>query len=159
MKLYSLAFSPYASRCRIQVFHKNLGVEIVAPPGGLGSSELRARNPIGKVPVLDLGDQSLAESAAIMEYLEARFPETPMRPSDPLEAARLTELVRFTDLYLATLIVDCHPPLDFRSFDLRVEFVLFARTRVRCFQQQRPRLGVICCLAKVHRSGSNKSSC
>lgn len=102
MQLYSSSFSPYASRCRIQIHHKNLPVEIVPPPGGLGSAQLKAKNPIGKIPVLDLGDKVLAESWAIMEYLEARFPEPSMRPADAFEQAKLQELVRFTDLNLAT---------------------------------------------------------
>lgn len=105
MQLYSSAFSPYAARCRIQIHHKNLPVEIVPPPGGIGSEALRARNPIGKIPVLvldsDRGDRALAESWAIMDYLEARYPEPAMRVADPFEAAKLQELVRFTDLYLA----------------------------------------------------------
>ena len=102
MQLYSSAFSPYAARCRIQIHHKQLPVEIVAPPGGLGSAQLKAKNPIGKIPVLDLGDKTLAESWAIMEYLEARFPEPAMRPANAFEQAKLQELVRFTDLNLAT---------------------------------------------------------
>ncbi len=101
MKLYSSPISPYASRCRIQIRHKNLPVEIVPPPGGMGSEQVKARNPMGKIPVLELGEDSLAESWAIMEYLEARFPEIPMRPADPLATAHQQELVRFADLYLA----------------------------------------------------------
>ncbi len=50
--------------------------------------------------MLDFGDRSLAESWAIMEYLEAAYPEPPMRPADAFEASQLTELVRFADLYL-----------------------------------------------------------
>lgn len=101
MKLYSAAISPYASRCRIQIQHKNLPVEILPPPGGMGSDEVKAKNPVGKIPVLDLGDQALAESWAIMEYLENRFPDIPMRPADAFAAARQSEIVRFVDLYLA----------------------------------------------------------
>lgn len=102
MKLYSSDISPYASRCRIQIRHKNLPVEIVPPPGGLRSAELKAINPTGRIPVLDLGERTLGESWAIMEYLEQKFPATPMLPADALELARIRELVRFTDLYLAT---------------------------------------------------------
>ena len=101
MQLYSSSFSPYAARCRIQIFHKNLPVEIVAPPGGMGSAQLKSKNPIGKIPVLDLGEKALGESWAIMEYLEACHPSPAMRPSDAFEAAQLQALVRFTDLYLA----------------------------------------------------------
>jgi glutathione S-transferase len=101
MQLYSIPFSPYAARCRIQIHHKQLPVEIVPPPGGLGSAQLREKNPIGKIPVLDLGERSLAESWAIMDYLESVYPQTPMRPADAYDRACLQALVRFTDLYLA----------------------------------------------------------
>lgn len=101
MQLYSSSFSPYAARCRIQIFHKNLPVAIVPPPGGMGSAEHRAKNPVGKIPVLDLGDKALAESWAIMEYLEVCYPAAAMRPSDVFEAAQMQALVRYTDLYLA----------------------------------------------------------
>lgn len=108
MQLYSSAFSPYASRCRIQIHHKKLPVEIVSPPGGLGSAELKAKNPSGKIPVLvmssDGGNRALAESWAIMEYLEACFPEPAMRSTDAFEQAQSQELVRFTDLSLATAL-------------------------------------------------------
>ncbi|MGJ8668756.1 MAG: glutathione S-transferase family protein [Oceanococcus sp.] len=102
MQLYSAAISPYASRCRVQIYHKNLAVEIVPPPGGMRSDDVLARNPGGRIPVLDLGDKSLAESWSIMEYLEDTHPDTPMRPSDAFERARISELVRFTDIYLAS---------------------------------------------------------
>lgn len=101
MQLYSAAISPYASRCRIQVHHKGLPVEIVPPPGGMRSAQVLALNPIGKIPVLDLGGDALFESWAIMEYLEARFPQVPMRPADPLAAGKLAALVRFADIQLA----------------------------------------------------------
>lgn len=102
MQLYSSPFSPYAARCRIQIHHKQLPVEILPPPGGLGSAELKAKNPIGKIPVLDLGDRALGESWAIMDYLETRFPQAAMRPADTFEWGQLQALVRFTDLYLAS---------------------------------------------------------
>jgi maleylpyruvate isomerase len=85
----------------MQIYYKLLPVEIVPPPGGLGSAEIRLKNPIGKIPVLDLGEQSLGESWAIMEFLESIFPTPAMLPSDPYARASLQALVRFTDLYLA----------------------------------------------------------
>lgn len=101
MQLYSSPISPYAARCRIQILHKQLPVEIVPPPGGMRSADVLAKNPVGKIPVLDLGDTALAESWSIMEYLEARFPQPPMRPADALAAAQQSALVRFVDIQLA----------------------------------------------------------
>lgn len=101
MQLYSAVISPYAARCRIQIQHKELPVDIVPPPGGMRSAEVLAANPTGRIPVLMTPEGPLAESWAIMEYLEATYPTPAMRPSQPLAAARQTEVVRFADQYLA----------------------------------------------------------
>lgn len=104
MKLYSSPISPYASRVRIQIAHQQLPVEIVPPPGGMSSDEVKAANPIGKIPVLEVGDARIAESWAIMEFLAARHQQpaaVAMLPEDDIALAQLRALVRFTDLQLA----------------------------------------------------------
>ena len=106
MKLYSLALSPFAARVRIQVYAKRLPIEILDPPGGLGSEGYRKVNPTGKVPALQLDDGTiLPESAVIGEYLEDRFPEPSLRPADPAARARMRLLVHFADLYLVPPLV------------------------------------------------------
>jgi glutathione S-transferase len=58
-----------------------------------------ARNPFGKLPVLELDDGShLVESLAIIEYLEECYPDPPMTGRSPLERARARELERIADL-------------------------------------------------------------
>ena len=101
MQLYDLSFSPYAARCRLQSHHKQLPVTLTPAPGGPGSVAMKALTPLGKVPMLIEDGKALGESWAIMEYLEGRFPQTPMLPTDAMQTAQLRELVRFTDLYLA----------------------------------------------------------
>lgn len=58
----------------------------------LGAEHLR-RNPLGMVPVLQLGEVFLAESVAIIEYLEEQVPDPPLLPRDPLARARVRQLV------------------------------------------------------------------
>ena len=101
MKLYNAAISPYAARCRIQIRHKNLPVELVDPPGGMGSPDVRAANPSGKIPVLEVDGTTLAESWSIMGYLEALYPQPAMQSDDPLIRAQHDAFVRFIDLSLA----------------------------------------------------------
>ena len=43
---------------------------------------------------------SIFESEVIDEYLEERFPEPPLMPSDPLARAQVRIVCRFHDLYL-----------------------------------------------------------
>jgi glutathione S-transferase len=106
VKLYNVALSPFAARCRIQIYAKQLPVELVDPPGGLGSESYKKLNPTGKVPALQLDDGSvLPESAVIGEYLEDRFPEPALRPADPVARARMRLLVHFADLYFVPPLV------------------------------------------------------
>lgn len=47
-----------------------------------------ARNPQGFIPMLHIDGQDLTQSLAIIDYLDAKFPEPPMVSSDPLERSR-----------------------------------------------------------------------
>lgn len=100
MKLYNANLSPFAARCRIQIYAKGLSVECVEPPGGLGSDEWRRLNPIGKVPALNADGTVVPESEVICEYLEDAHPEPALRPGNALDRARMRFISRFIDLYL-----------------------------------------------------------
>ncbi len=112
LKLYSRHASPFASRCRIQMYAKNLPIELVEVPAP-NPEEYRALNPIGKVPALDLGDGNIIpESQVICEFLEARFPEPPLLPKDPETRARAAVLSRLADLYVLPLFDPLADQLD-----------------------------------------------
>ncbi|HWE44524.1 MAG TPA: glutathione S-transferase family protein [Caulobacteraceae bacterium] len=101
MQLYSANLSPYASRARLAIYAKGLPVEIQYPPGGMKSPEYLGLNPMGKVPCLHIGDgHTIPESSTILEYLEDAFPETPLRPKAPGEAARVRLIARVCEMYV-----------------------------------------------------------
>ncbi len=102
MKLFNLDNSPFAARVRMQIRHKGLPIDFVEPPEELRTQKFREAYPLGKVPALELdnGDM-IAESTAIMNYLESVFPETPMRPAGAIEQAQNEMLVRYTDNHLS----------------------------------------------------------
>ncbi|MBP6819080.1 MAG: glutathione S-transferase family protein [Ferrovibrio sp.] len=106
MQLMSVKGSPYAARVRLQIYRKNLPVEIIFPPqSGLKSAEFLNLNPIGKIPVLLLDDGTpLPESHAILEYLEDKFPEPSLRPEAAEARARMRLLMQVGDLYLFAAI-------------------------------------------------------
>ncbi len=63
-----------------------------------------AVNPKGRVPALQTDRGILTETAAILDYLGATFPEAGLIPSDPWEAARMREMF----LYLAATVHVSH---------------------------------------------------
>lgn len=56
--------------------------------------------PLGKVPFIRTEGGTLCESQAIVDYLEARFPQPALVPADPLGAAKVRELCHFMELYV-----------------------------------------------------------
>ncbi|ARN74598.1 glutathione S-transferase family protein [Oceanicoccus sagamiensis] len=100
MKLYSVPHSPFASKVRIQIYAKNLPVEIVAPEG-FRTPEYEKINPLGKIPALDTGEVVLPESAVIMEFLEDSFPDNPLRPTDIKERALVNLFCQVPDTYVS----------------------------------------------------------
>jgi glutathione S-transferase len=66
------------------------GIDYVLTEQPLRAPEILALHPFGKMPVLRHGDVALCESKAIATYLDRRFPEPYVLPSDPRLAA-LTE--------------------------------------------------------------------
>jgi glutathione S-transferase len=88
MILYDAARCPYCARVRILLAEKDLAYETVEIDLSDRPAWLYARNPSGKVPVLEEdGGFVLPESLVIMDYLEERFPEPPLWPDDPAERA------------------------------------------------------------------------
>ncbi len=59
---------------------------------------------MGKVPYLDVDGQLLRESGVILEYLEDAYPQKPLLPKDPLERARVRELVTFIELHMELVV-------------------------------------------------------
>ncbi|MBI3758009.1 MAG: glutathione S-transferase family protein [Deltaproteobacteria bacterium] len=107
MKLYMFQVAPNPTRVRLYLAEKAAGgavidlqqVSVNLPKGEQRTPEHLARNPLGRLPVLELDDGfHLTESLAIIEYLEECYPEPPMIGRTALERARVRELERVVEL-------------------------------------------------------------
>jgi RNA polymerase-associated protein len=97
--LYDAARCPYCARVRILLAEKEIPFETVEIDLENRPPWLYEKNPVGKVPVLEEGDFVLPESRVIMEYLEERYPQPPLLPSQPAERALVRlRFERFADL-------------------------------------------------------------
>jgi glutathione S-transferase len=93
MKLYTSSLAPNPRRVTIFLAEKGIEVPTVeidlAKSENLGPEFVR-RNPLGRVPVLELDDGSyLAESIAICRYFEATNPEPALFGSGPRAQAEV----------------------------------------------------------------------
>src|ERR671933_825454 len=97
--LYDADRCPYCARVRIVFAEKGLEYEVVEVDLDGRPAWIYDKNPLGRVPVLEEDDFVLPESAVINEYLEERWPEPALWPSDPGERAAGRLLVhRFDEL-------------------------------------------------------------
>lgn len=99
IRLCGFAASNYYNKVKLALLEKGVPFEeeLVYPSK---DPVLLADSPMGKVPFLRVPGGSLAESQAIVEYIEDRYPEPPLYPSDPLARARARELIECIELHL-----------------------------------------------------------
>ncbi|MFI4973656.1 MAG: glutathione S-transferase family protein [Caulobacterales bacterium] len=98
MILYSEDSSPYCAPVRAAIYAKGLPIQIEPPLGGFGSEAYRRLTGAGTIPCLMLDDGSpLPESAAILAYLDDKFPDRPLRPDDPEGRAKVFVLARLAE--------------------------------------------------------------
>ena len=102
MKLYHTPISPNSRRVWVALLEKNLDFELVEIhlDGDHLEPEFVAMNPFHRVPVLVDDDFTVFESLAILDYLEAKYPEPAMLPKDPkdLTIVKMVELVTVNEL-------------------------------------------------------------
>lgn len=101
MYIYELPISLYSFKLRLAIALKGAVIEARMPPGGsYRSTEFRSINPAGTIPFLVDGDVALAESDAIIEYLDDKNVGETLLPSDPRLRARTRMMSRWCDLRL-----------------------------------------------------------
>jgi glutathione S-transferase len=81
------------------------GIEYRLTETTLGSPELRAVHPLGKMPVLRHGDVKLFESKAIAAYLDRSFAGPAVFPSDPYLAALVEQWVSLVNTVMDRTLI------------------------------------------------------
>jgi glutathione S-transferase len=96
-RLYHYPLSPFCRKVRLSLAEKRIEVELVEERYWEQDADFLRRNPAGKVPVLKLGNRTMAESAAICEYLEEAFPTPALMPKEPEARYEVRRLVNWFD--------------------------------------------------------------
>jgi glutathione S-transferase len=87
LTLYDAARCPYCARARIMLAEKQVEFEATEIDLTDRPAWIYEKNSTGRVPVLEEDAWVLPESAVILEYLEERYPEPALLPTDPGDRA------------------------------------------------------------------------
>ena len=110
MQLYSFFNSSTSYRVRIALALKGQAYDthgVNLRSGQQRDAAYLEVNPSGVVPSLVDEDVTLSQSLAIIDYLDARFPEPRLIPADPVERARVLEVSN-------AIACDIHPVNNLR---------------------------------------------
>lgn len=104
LTLVSFDLCPYVQRAAIVLAEKGIAftrrdVDLANKPDWF-----KRISPLGKVPLLLVGDEVLFESSVIVEYIEDTTP-SPLHPSDPLARARHRAWMEFGSSMLSDIWV------------------------------------------------------
>jgi len=108
VKLYGMAGSPNVRGAMLGLVEKGVEFELVnLMPPAWKTPEHLARNPFGKVPVLDHDGFEIFETQAILRYVDQAFPGPALQPTNAGEAARMNQIIGIIDCYLGPSWIGC----------------------------------------------------
>jgi glutathione S-transferase len=101
MILYGSSLSPFVRK--VLAYAGEKGIELELQPTGIGdpNPEFRKASPFGKMPGFSDGDYHLADSSAIIHYLEAKLPDPALIPADAGLRGKTIWYEEFADTILA----------------------------------------------------------
>ena len=102
LRLISHKLCPYVQRAVIALTEKGVAFERIDIDLANKPGWFLKVSPLGKTPVLMVGDAAIFESAVILEYLEETEPK-PLHPRDPLRRAEHRAWIEFGSTVLGDI--------------------------------------------------------
>ncbi len=112
MKIYGFPLSPFVRKVHLACTEKGVAFETVLTNPREPSPEFLAASPFRKIPAMTDGDYSLADSTAIVTYVEAKHPENPIIPAEPKARGKAIWFEEFAD----TIMVAAGGKIVFNRF-------------------------------------------
>lgn len=112
MKLFGFPLSPFVRKAAVAAREKGLEFEWEPSNPGAPSDEFARISPFHKIPALADGDFSIADSTAIVTYLDAKYPEPPLLPATPEARARAVWFEEVVD----TVLIPASAPIVVHRF-------------------------------------------
>jgi glutathione S-transferase len=99
LRLHGQAVSNYFDAAQAALIEKGVPFEVVDTRAAQ-TLEFLAMNPMGKIPVLETPHGHIAETIAILEYLEDAIPAPPLYPLDAFQRARARQINNIVQCYI-----------------------------------------------------------
>ena len=111
--LCGFSVSNYYNKVKIALLEKSVPFTEELVKTGSQDEAVLSATPLGKIPFIRTEHGVLCESQAILDYIEAQYPNPPLVPADPWQAAKVRELVTFVDLHLELVARELYPKAFF----------------------------------------------
>ncbi len=142
LRLHGYPVSNYHNAIHAALIEKGQPFEIAITVAAQDDAFL-ARSPMGKIPFLETPEGDLAETVAMLEYIEETVSGPSLLPSDPFERARVRQIINIVQVYVEAEMRQLFPgvfmggvnsDLAFEQTRPRLERALRALARLARFQ-------------------------
>lgn len=113
LTLCGFPISNYYNKVKLALLEKGVPFNEEVVPVYSTQDAVLAASPLAKIPYIRTPQGGLCESQAIMEYIEAAYPQPALLPADPFAAAKVRELITFIDLHLELVARELYPQAFF----------------------------------------------
>ena len=111
-RLHGHPVSNYFNTVFAALIEKDASFEIVQV-GASQDEAFLARSPMGKIPYLETAQGCIAETVAIVEYLEDEIPNPPLFPANSYSCARARQIINVVQMYVEAPVRSLFPGVFF----------------------------------------------
>jgi glutathione S-transferase len=103
MILFGSSVSPFTRKVLMYAAEKGITLENRPLSPHADNPEFMAASPLGRIPALQDGDYTLADSTAIINYLEAKYPQNPLIPAEPKARGKAIWFEEYADTVMSSV--------------------------------------------------------
>lgn len=111
--IYGAYLSPFVRKVVLTMEHKGVEFKMVNAAPGMFPEAYELKHPLKKIPTFQDDDITIPDSSVICQYLDDKYPNEKIIPSDPVLKAQALWLEEFSDTKLAET---CGGALFFQRF-------------------------------------------
>ncbi|GJD35279.1 glutathione S-transferase family protein [Methylobacterium aerolatum] len=105
MIVYGTSVSPYVRKVLVSLFEKDVAFDHKPVPFHADDPGFQAASPLGKIPALDDDGFLLADSSAILHYIEAKHPSPVLIPTEAKARGRAVWFDKYGDTELFPVLI------------------------------------------------------